>query len=88
TDDDLKKEFKEPARRRVKIALVLRTVAKKEKIEPAAEEIEQKLNEVLKSKIAEKDLAELYEKISAILTNEKVFEHLESLVNYNANQRI
>ncbi|MDP1629324.1 MAG: trigger factor [bacterium] len=90
TDDDLKKEFKEPARRRVKIALVLRTVAKKEKIEPAAEEIEQKLNEVLKSysKTAEKDLAELYEKISAILINEKVFEHLESLVNYTANQRI
>jgi trigger factor len=82
---ELEREFGEPARRRVKIALVLRAIAKAEKIEPKTEEVEEKMNEVLKMyldvKTAEKDanLSELYERMSGILANEKVFEHLESL---------
>jgi trigger factor len=85
TADNLKEEFREPAQRRVRIALILRAVAQKEKIEPTSSEIKEKMNEVLKCcpdiKTAEKkvNLAELYERIAGILTNEKVFEYLESL---------
>lgn len=85
TVPELEHEFREPACRRVKIALVLRSIAKAEKIEPKMEEVEEKMNEILKlypdAKAAEKDvnLPELYERMVAILTNEKVFEYLESL---------
>jgi len=86
---ELEREFREPARRRVKIALTLRALAKAEKIEPAREEVEEKMNEVLKMyadvKTAEKDvnLPELYERVSGILINEKVFAYLESLTAKN-----
>lgn len=84
---ELKQEFGEPARRRLKIALTLRALAKTEKIEPEKAEVEARINEILKfyadAKTAEKEinLPELYERTFAILTNEKVFEYLESLKN-------
>ncbi len=89
TVPELEREFGEPARRRVKIALVLRALAKAEKIEPDSGEVEEKMNEVLKmcpdAKTAKKDvnLPELYERTVGVLTNEKVFEYLESLSNKN-----
>ena len=82
---ELEREFGEPARRRVKIALVLRSIARAGKIEPDSAEVEEKMNEVLKMHSDEKtakkniNLPELYERVSGILANEKVFEHLESL---------
>lgn len=83
TAEDLKKEWRNEAEKRVRVALCLREIARLEKIEPSAEEIEARANQLLiqfrSTEEAEKrvDAAELREYTRGVLRNEKVFEFLE-----------
>lgn len=83
TSEDLKKEWRKNAEKRVKIALVLREIAKKEKIETSEGEVIERTNKILehyasmeeaKKKI---DLPAVKEYAKDIIKNEKVFELLE-----------
>jgi len=83
SEEDLKKDWRGEAEKRVKAALVLRQIALREKIEPSAEEIETAANQYLarfetpeeaRKKI---DPDELKEYTKGVLRNEKVFEFLE-----------
>lgn len=80
TTDELKKEWGIQAEKRARISLVLRAIAKKEKIEVRDDEVTQKVNETLKNiNEAEKniDLGALKEYTKGVIRNEKVFELLE-----------
>lgn len=84
TIEDLRKEWRGEAEKRVRIALCLREIAKLEKIEPNKEEIEARSNQFLvQFKSAEEtgksvDAEGLREYTRGILQNEKVFELLET----------
>lgn len=84
TIEDLMKEWRDEAIRRVRIALCLREIARREKIEPTEEEIkkavDQYLNRYRRLKEAERaiDPRVLEEYTRGILKNEKVFEFLEA----------
>lgn len=81
--EDLKKEWRGQAQKRVRVGLVLKEIAKKEKIEPNEEEVEEKINVILQRfpnvEEAKKqiDLSALREYTKNIIKNEKVFELLE-----------
>jgi len=81
--EELKKEWREEAEKRVRIALTLREIAEREKIEVAEEEIKTHTNEYLrKYKSADGakndiDPESLREYIKGVLKNEKVLELLE-----------
>lgn len=83
TSEDLKKEWRKNAEKRVKIALVLREIAKKEKIETSEGEVVERTNKILKHyasmEEAKKniDLPALREYTKGVIKNEKVFELLE-----------
>ena len=86
TEDDLRIEFKDRAIERIKIELILRKIAQEEQIEPSEEEIEKEVNKYLlqfskieqaKNNIDEQEL-KIY--IKNILTNQKVTEFLEKLI--------
>ena len=83
TNDDLKKEWRKTAEKRVKIALVLREIARKEEIDASEEEIQEKVNQFLRDyqsvKEAKKDIdpQELREYAKSVIKNEKVFQLLE-----------
>jgi len=83
-EEILRRDLKEEAAKTLKIALILREIGKLEKCEPKPEEIEKTMNEFLKSysgKEAEEriDRKNLFEYTKERLTNEKVFQFLESL---------
>ncbi|MCG2694945.1 hypothetical protein L6261_02575 [Candidatus Parcubacteria bacterium] len=77
TEEDLKKEWRTDAEKRVKIQLVLNKISKEEKIEPKEEEVK-KMTETLMAqyKNARKENVEIYVKM--ILSNEAVFKLLEN----------
>ncbi len=81
--EELKKEWREQAEKRVKISLALKAIAKKEKIEVSEKEIEEKINEDLKhhpdSEELKKniDLQALKEYTKGVIKNNKAFEFLE-----------
>lgn len=82
TVEDLKKEWRGQAEKRVRVGLVLKAIIKKEKIEASDKEVEEKVNEILKhySNIKETkdvDISALKEYTKGIIRNEKVFELLE-----------
>lgn len=83
--DELRREWRSEAEKRVRIALSLKEIGKLEKIEPTEEEVNQEINRVLPSygtpeKAAhEFDPADLRDYAKGIIRNEKVFEFLESL---------
>ncbi|QQG45661.1 MAG: trigger factor [Candidatus Sungiibacteriota bacterium] len=83
--EELQKDWRDEAEKRVRIALVLREIAKVEKIEPTAEEIETRANQLLSQyksvEDAKKhiDAEELKEYTKGILKNQKVFEFLEKM---------
>lgn len=83
--EELKKEWREEAEKRVLIALILREIAKREKIEPVKEQIEERANQYLmqynSTHEAQKaiDPKDLYDYTKGILRNEKVFEFLENV---------
>ncbi len=83
TTEDLKKEWRNQAEKRVKIGLVLREIIKKEKIEANEEEITDKANETLKQypgiEEAGKNIdpVRLREYAENVIKNEKAFQLLE-----------
>jgi len=83
--EDLKKEWRPEAEKRVRIALCLREIAEKEKIEASEEEVKARADEFLRQfrsvADAEKkiDLDQLLEYTRGIVRNEKVFEFLEKV---------
>ena len=85
TKDDLEKEWKIKAEKRVKSALILETVAKEQDIKIENEKIEEEMNKTIqyykKEKDMEKniDIGRLYDYTKGLLMNEKTFEYLESL---------
>lgn len=85
SEEDLKKEWRGEAEKRVKAALVLRAMAREEKIEPSEEEVkiaaDQYLTRFEDAEEARKsiDPDELKEYTKGVLRNEKVFEFLEKL---------
>lgn len=81
--DDIKKEWREQAEKRVRIGLCLKAIIDKENINVSDNEIEERVNEDLKQypnteEVKKKiDLNQLKEYTRNILKNEKVFELLE-----------
>ena len=85
TQEDLEKEWKIQAEKRVKSALILEEIAKEQEIKVENKEVEEEMNKTIqyykKEKDLEKniDLGRLYDYTKGVLINEKVFEYLESL---------
>ncbi len=85
TKEEVKKDLRENAEKRVKSALVLQEIAKLEKISPESAEIEEEMNKTLayfkNQDDVEKnlDIEGLYNYVKGVLTNQKVFEFLENL---------
>lgn len=85
TPEELEKEWRPEAEKRVKAALALRAIASQEKITVSEEEITERANQFLRQygspEEAEKeiDAEELKEYIRGVIRNEKVFEFLESI---------
>ena len=83
--EELRKEWHEEAQKRVRIALSLREIANREKIDPTEEEIKERADQYLAqfktAKQAEQsiDPEELQEYARGILRNEKVFEFFEGV---------
>lgn len=83
--EELRTECRPEAEKRVRIALSLREIARKEHIEPSVAEIQKKSNELLRqfdnTEDAQKkiDPDRLQEYAKGIVKNEKVFELLESM---------
>ncbi len=84
TIEALRTEWHEEARKRVRVALALHEIARKENINPGTEEIEKKSHEVLAQYGSPEDAQKqidpdrLREYTKGIVRNEKVFEFLET----------
>ncbi|EKE11959.1 MAG: Trigger factor [uncultured bacterium] len=85
TVDELEKEWRPQAIKRVKAALALEEVAKEKEIEVANEEVEAEMNKTLaqykKIQDVEKniDLGKLYNYVKGMMQNERVLEMLENI---------
>ena len=85
TQDDVEKDWKPQAEKRIMAALALEKVAKETEIEVPAEKIEAEINKTIAQykgvKDVEKniDLAKLYNYVKGNLQNEEVFNFLEGL---------
>jgi FKBP-type peptidyl-prolyl cis-trans isomerase (trigger factor) len=77
-EEDLRKECRNGAARRIKYGLILRALAEKENIEVAAEELEKGISEILK-KYPHLDPDYLKGYTYGIIRNEKVLKFLDSL---------
>ncbi len=76
--EDIRKEWQPHAEKKAKLQLVLNAIAKEEKISPAPEEIEAEVNHILEHyKDADKERAYVY--ADTVLTNEKVYQFLETI---------
>ena len=74
--DEIKKEWRPHAEKKAKLQLILNEIAKKEKIQPSGEEIEEEVNHIVEHyKDADRERARVY--AETVLTNEKVFNFLE-----------
>lgn len=82
TEEELKKQFKEQAEKRVKIALILRTIAKKENVKISDQEIEEEKQKTLKAYQWNKEIMKKIQTddykgyIRGLIRNRKVFELL------------
>ena len=77
TTEDLKKEFRNDAEKKAKLGLVLNEIAKTEKIEADKEAVAQEVAHILEHyKDADPNRAEMH--AENVLTNEKIFQFLES----------
>lgn len=84
--EELKKDWRPQAEQRVKVALALKEVAKRENIEVSEEEIEAKLAQLLRSAPPMQpdqnlDLTVLRGYVRGLIRNDKVFELLENQFN-------
>lgn len=76
TETDIRKEAEEPATKRVKYKLVLKTIAKEENIKVPEEEVMKEVDNLLKYyENADFNSAKMY--IEDVLTNERVFQLLD-----------
>ncbi len=84
TEEQMKKEFEDQAKKRVRYALIMRAVADKENIEPTQDEVQDEVSRALMQyKTPEQaaksiDVESLVSYTRNILTNEKVSQFLES----------
>ena len=77
TRDDLRKEFRSDAEKKAKLGLVLSKISEQEKLVADAEEVEKEVNHILEHyKEADPERARMH--AQNILTNEKIFQFLES----------
>ncbi|HBM45545.1 MAG: trigger factor [Parcubacteria group bacterium GW2011_GWF2_38_76] len=77
TEEDIRKEAKEPAEKRVKYKLILKAIAKEENIQVPQEEVMKEVENLLKYyEGADMDSAKMY--VEDTMINEKVFELLEN----------
>jgi len=77
TRENLKTEFRGDAEKKAKLGLVLNKIAQQEKIIADAEEVEKEVNHILEHyKEADPERARIH--AQNILTNEKIFQFLES----------
>lgn len=77
TEDDIRKEAKEPAEKRVKYKLILKAIAKEENIQVPQEEVMKEVENLLKYyQGADMESAKMY--VEDTMINEKVFELLEN----------
>jgi trigger factor len=77
TKEDLKKEFRNDAEKKAKLALVLNKISQVEKIIADEKEVEREVENILAHyKDADKERARVY--AHNILTNEKIFQFLEN----------
>lgn len=84
TQEDLKKEWQPEAERQVKMALILHTIARENKIDIAAEEIDEALESLIQSTMLRNggenpnlDMERMRSSIQSRLLNEKTFQFLE-----------
>ncbi len=84
-EEELKKGFRSRAEKRIKNALVLNALAKKEKIEVSESEVEEEINKILRQypdierAEAKFNLEKAKNHIREILKNEKIFQILEKI---------
>lgn len=84
TTDDLKREFRGPGERRVKAALLIRTIAEQEKIEVPKEEIEQEVQSTLKMYAGQPEILERIDSedyrdyVRSLLINRRVIGQLKT----------
>ena len=77
TIEDLRKEWRPQAEKKAKLQLILNEIARAEKIAPSADEVEAEVNHIVAHyKDADRERVALY--AETVLTNEKVFQFLES----------
>jgi trigger factor len=77
TKEDLMKDFRPDAEKKAKLALVLNEIAKREKIEPDQQEVAMEVAHLLEHyKDADPERARMH--AENVLTNEKIFQFLES----------
>ena len=75
--EDLRKEWRPHSEKKAKLQLVLNEIARVEKIAPTTQEIEEEVNHIVEHyKDADREQAATY--AETVLTNEKVFQFLES----------
>jgi len=75
--EDVRKEWRPMAGKKAKLQLVLNEIAKSENIKPSKEEVEAEVAHILEHyKDADRESAAIY--AETVLTNEKVFQFLES----------
>ncbi len=78
TEDELKSEWKDDATKRAKMNLILPNIASKEDIKPDTKDIDHELSH-LKAQYPDIDEQRARVYIAGVLTNEKVFQFLETL---------
>jgi FKBP-type peptidyl-prolyl cis-trans isomerase (trigger factor) len=77
TMEDLRKDFRNDAEKKAKLALILNEIAKAEKIEPDEADVAKEVAAILEHyKDADPDRARMH--AENVLTNEKIFRFLES----------
>ena len=77
TPDDLKKEFRKDAEKKAKLGLILNEIAKAEKIVADEAEVAKEVAAILEHyKDADLERAQMH--AESVLTNEKIFQFLES----------
>ncbi len=78
TEEEMKRDWREQAEKRIKVSLLLREIADKEKIVATQEEVEQEVNHYLThNKDLDRDRLTSY--LQDLIRNNKVFKMLESL---------
>ncbi len=78
TEDELKAEWKDDATKRAKMNVILPQIANKESLKPDEKDIDTEMENLKKAHAdLDENRARVY--VASVLTNEKVFQYLESL---------